>query len=123
MFGRWGIGPHLLYYGRIVAGGVGVANVDVELRRTGGVAVEPASYTARTGAEGYFPMSPVPLANGELLADLHVRPPAPYAAFVVRGLRLPTSVEDLSSARPFGTWDLQPPPALLRQAQDGVRAP
>ena len=112
LFGRWGIGPHLLYYGRIVAGQVGVANVDVELRRTGGVAVEPAIFVARTDAQGYFPMSPVPLANGELVADLHVRPAAPYTAFIVRGLRLPTSVDDVSSARPFGTWDLLSPPAL-----------
>jgi len=111
LFGRWGIGPHLLYYGRIVARDAGVPNVDVELRRTGGVAVEPEVFTARTDAQGYFPMSPAPLGDGELVADLHVRPPAPYAAFVVRGLRMPTSQSEISSARSFGVWDLEHPPA------------
>ena len=38
--------------------------------------------------------------------------PAPYTAFVVRGLRLPTSQSEISSARSFGVWDLEHPPAL-----------
>lgn len=112
LFGRWGIGPHLLYYGRIIARDAGVPNVDVELRRTGGVAVEPEVFTARTDAQGYFPMSPAPLGDGELVADLHIRPPAPYTAFVVRGLRLPTSQSEINNARSFGVWDLEHPPAL-----------
>lgn len=112
LFARWGVGPHLMYYGRITAGeNKGVAGAEVELRRTGGIQVEPASSFATTEAQGYFPMQPIPLARGELIADLYVKPPAPYAAFVVRGLRMPTSDEFVSGARSFGSWDaLKPPP-------------
>lgn len=124
MFARWGIGPHLLWYGRLVARGVGVPNVDVELRRVGGIPVTPEVVVTKTRAQGDFPMEPVPLGFGELIADLHVRPPAPYAPFVVRGLRIPTSEEDVY-ARLYATWDLetgqQLPAAIWGQAAVGGR--
>jgi len=69
----------------------------VQLRfvRTGGIRVQPETLTATLAAgAGRFTLYPTPLEDGELVGDLTITPPAPFAVEVVRDLRLRVDYSD-----------------------------
>lgn len=70
--------------------GVFARNVEVELRRTGGVPIAPDPYVVRSNGAAQFPLEPQPLEHGELVFDLVLRPPAPYRPVTLSGLRMAT---------------------------------
>lgn len=102
---RVGLGPHLPYTGQLfyAESGRPAAGAEVELQRTGGIRLAPASYRVTVDEFGNFPLGPVPLESGLLTADLLVRPPSPYHPFTIRDVRLQTTEDDVPSAR-AGRW-------------------
>jgi hypothetical protein len=68
-----------------------VANVEVEFARTGGVTLREPVARARSGSDGWFLLDVAADSGGEVVGDLTVRPPAPHAAYTVRGVRLRTT--------------------------------
>jgi 5-hydroxyisourate hydrolase-like protein (transthyretin family) len=103
LVGRFGIGPHLSYLGRVVWNdtGAGAADIEVEVRRTGGIDVDPGSYVTRTNSFGVFNLDPRPLAPGGVTFQLVFQrtgaQPATYDFTVA------TSDEDLSHVL-IETW-------------------
>ncbi len=116
---NWSLGPHLPYFG-VVRSSFGHPFVDapVEVRRTGGIAVNPEAFTTRTNGDGVFSVQPAPLALGEAIFEITVRLPPPYNGFVVRNVKLSTLEEDVPSGRALWVWDLDrafdaPPGAVI----------
>jgi hypothetical protein len=109
---RVGFGPSLSYFGRVAtADGRVVPGAVVQFRQTGGVPSTPATWSVTTDAGGNFAfqMHAVdPLQAGEVVGDLTVTPPAPFAPTVARGLRLPTF--DTDEFRFVSTWIVTPAP-------------
>jgi hypothetical protein len=85
-----GVGLALAYGGVLVwdDSGRALEGAEVEFRRTGGVPVQPERFTVRTDAFGTFILRSTPLATGEVVGDLLVRPGAPYRAHTIRNVRL-----------------------------------
>jgi hypothetical protein len=104
---NWNLEPSLPYFG-VVRASFGRPFVDapVEIRRTGGIAVQPDSFTTRTNGDGVFSVQPVPLAIGDAIFDMIVRLPPPYNGFIVRNVRLSATEQDFPFGRPFWVWDL-----------------
>jgi len=107
-FGVVAAGAYLPYFGIVSVGPVGLAGVKVDVKRVGGIQVSPADYTIETRAGGIFPLDPIPLALGEVIVDLTIRPPAPYASFSVRGVRLATADRTVSD-RLIGVYPVDAP--------------
>jgi hypothetical protein len=104
---NWNIGPHLPYFGVVRANfGFPFVNIPIEVRRTGGIAVQPESFTTRTNGDGVFVVQPAPLALGDAIFEITVRLPPPYTAFRVSNVRLSTLEEDAPSGRPLWVWDV-----------------
>lgn len=105
---RIGAGPSLSHVGELYwrATGRRAAGVEVEVVRVGGIAVTPERWSATTDATGRFPLRTRPLAEGDLLVDVRVRPPAPYRPFTIAGYRLSTFDED--GDRLSGIWGIGP---------------
>jgi 5-hydroxyisourate hydrolase-like protein (transthyretin family) len=101
---RWGIGPSLRYVGELYfrAGRVPAAGVEVEFLRVGGIEASPETFTAVTGADGRFEFPLVAARDGELIGELRIRPPPPYAPELVTGVRVPTF--DGDEVRLLGVW-------------------
>jgi len=109
--GYWGVGPlpappHLSYVGEVYFrdSGERAGGVEVEFRRTGGVAVQPDTFTIVSGADGRFPLFMTPSGAGEVIGEIRVNAPAPYRAFTV-----PLSLQTLRGAgevRLAGVWAL-----------------
>lgn len=93
---RVGIGSRLPYMVQFLWADTdeGVEGLEIEFVRTGGVPISPATYRAVTDRFGSVAIEPAPLASGQVVGDLHVRPPAPGRAFTVPGLRLSTVEDD-----------------------------
>lgn len=99
--------PHLYFgnYGELyyrggplyASDGVFARNVEVELRRTGGIRITPDPYLVRTDGAAQFPIEPQPLEHGELTFDLIVRPPEPYQPVTLAGLRMSTRFSERPS--------------------------
>jgi hypothetical protein len=108
---RLGVGAQIYYYGRLTwADGRPAADVEVEFRRTGGLAVSPERFVVTTDALGLFPLYTSlldPFAQGELIGDLTVRPPTPHAPFTIPGLRLEAFEDDRE--RRAGSWTIGAP--------------
>jgi hypothetical protein len=109
--GQWGVGPHFPYVGRLVWGDTKqlATGVELEFQRTGGVPISPERVVWRSSDNPYGNVQlipAVPLGYGEVVGDLTVRPPAPYRAFTIEGLRLATSTKDVASAPVVHEWEV-----------------
>src|SRR5690606_2664200 len=69
--GRWGVGGGLTYQGELNWADTytHAAGIEVEFRRTGGIAVEPGTFTVVTGTDGRFTLRPKTTQAGEVVAD------------------------------------------------------
>lgn len=112
VFGVYGVGPGLPYYVIIRNAGVPMPGVTVEFQRTSGIVVTPGHFAAVTNDSGMAFLTPDPETEGDVLADVTVRPPAPRAPFTVRGLRLTALDADRPGGRVLlGDWDVTAPPS------------
>jgi len=102
--GVWSVGTGLPYFGVLFRRGTGYrsAGIEVEFRRTGGIAADPDTFVVSTNADGAFSLVTTPLADGVLVGDLIVRPPPPAVPDTIHAIRLQT-VETESSIL-FGVW-------------------
>lgn len=103
-----GIGARLPYAAIIVDAvtGKGVADVEVEFRRKGGVLTSPERFVARSDAFGTVRLDPVPLQSGEVRGDFIVRPPSPWKSDTIADVRLKT-VEDERAYEILGYWGVK----------------
>jgi len=111
LYANWSVGPYLPYYGIVVVSGQGLTNVPIEVRRTDGIAVEPASFSTRTMGEGVFIVSPMPLALGDAIFEITIRSPAPFTPFVVRNVRVPAVEQDFPQGKAIWVWSLERGPS------------
>jgi hypothetical protein len=92
--GLWGYGPSLLYVGEVLRVDTDkpVVGARVDFVRTDGIPVTPDHTTAVTDASGRFPLGLTPGANGEVVGNLTVKPPAPWpdTTFVFTNVRAAT---------------------------------
>jgi hypothetical protein len=109
MFSTWGVQPHMPYFAILSGGGRTLPGVTVEIRRTGGIALDSSFIVRTTDAEGNFIINPQPQAVGDAIVELTVRAPAPFRPFLVRNLRLPTIDENGPIGRLLWIWDLSKP--------------
>ena len=65
------------------------AGISVEFERTGGVAASPDTFTVQTNDAGRFPLITTPLAVGNLVGNLIVRPPAPELPETIFAVTMP----------------------------------
>ncbi len=102
--GTWHIGDWLPYVGVLFQRGslVRTAGIAVEFQRTGGIPVQPDTFTVQTNSDGYFPISPTPLAAGEVVGNLIVHAPAPAPAETIFAQRLATA--DVDQQVLLGVW-------------------
>ena len=112
--GVWGVGPlpvapHISYVGELHYADTGARaiGVAVEFRRTGGIAVEPDTLLQRTDASGRFALflKPTPSQDGEVVGEVLVRPPPPYASITIPDVRLPT-LRGGNDIRFLGVWTI-----------------
>ena len=114
-WGVLGIGPGLPYYLVLRRNGAPIAGVEVEMVRTGGITIHPDRMTGTTNDSGMVLLTPEPKSEGELLANIVVRPPAPLASFTVP-VRMMALDADVPGGRVLlGDWDVAAPPASLRR--------
>jgi hypothetical protein len=104
---RVGVGPSLSYWGRILAVGdsTPLEGATVSFHQTGGIAATPVDFTVVTNLYGSFAFQMHALSvaqEGEVVGDLTIVPPAPYARTTVVGVRLPTF--DTDEFRHAGDW-------------------
>jgi hypothetical protein len=103
--GRANVGAWLGYVGHVSGpDGRGVPNAQVEFRRTGGIDVAQPYVTTSNG-DGYFPLTMAPRAEGEVVGDVVITPPAPYRATTVTGVRLQTYASD--EVKFVASWRVQ----------------
>jgi hypothetical protein len=103
-YGVWAVGPALPWVVLVQIGGRGVAGVEAEFHRTGGIPVHPADFVARSNSDGYIHLNPRPDAVGTVEADIIVHSPPPYAEIRTH-LVLPT-VENDTTGGVFAAFDL-----------------
>lgn len=106
---RVGTGPNWWYVAAVRWAGTGepAGGVVVEFVRTGGEALTSESFSGTTNADGLVAIRPPladPLARGEVVGDLIIRPPAPHAAVTVENVTLTSSDED--GERFLGEWQV-----------------
>lgn len=89
--GTFRLQPRLAYGGATIFLGTGkpTGNVRFEFVRTGGIDISPRSFVAVTRPDGYFNFEVTPLASGEVIGDVTIRPPT-GAPRVYRGVRMAT---------------------------------
>ncbi len=104
----WSTIPHLPDYGEVFRrGGANetLPLVDVEFRRTGGVAFKnnpSGMFSSRTGATGLVPLmgdAVLPADAGDMVGDLTIFLPAPLGPSVHRGYRIAATPEYRRAAR------------------------
>jgi hypothetical protein len=84
-----------------------VGGVEMEFRRTGGVATDPGVVITRSNEHGHAAIGAMrPLGAGVVIGDMYVRPAPPARAYVVRGLELATFDDDLG--RLIAVWGVGP---------------
>lgn len=90
------LGAALQYVGEVWRRGdyARTRGMRAEFRRTGGIPLVADTYESVTQEYGLFPILLEPLAEGEVIGDLTIHPPAPEPPLVVRGLRLRTHEDD-----------------------------
>jgi len=94
--GSWGVGPlpaapHIRASGRTVEGstGEGLAGVTVSFERSGGVEVEPDTFSTVSNEAGEFLIEPLPAGTGSVTGRLRFIPPEPYPESVSEELEIP----------------------------------
>lgn len=112
-----GVGPWFPHYVVIRANGARLAGARVDVQRVSGIAVTPSLYSAVTSDSGMVHFRIEPSTTGEMVADITVTPPAPFAPFTLRGVRLVAVDSDVAGGRTLlGDWDVtSPPTAAVRQ--------
>ena len=84
--------PAMQYVGEVTRRGTRevVPGVTVEFRRKRGIRIDPDTIITQPNAAGLFGLAPVPRNDrvGEVIGDLIITPPAPYAVEVHRNIRL-----------------------------------
>jgi hypothetical protein len=116
-----GAGPSLFYIGEFHErrSGKPAPGVQVTFQRTGGVPTIPETFSATTDAAGRFAFPLRPLADGAVMGDLHVVPPAPGTPFTLSNLHL-DSFRD-NQPRLFGVWNEGPSLPWVGLVQIGGR--
>jgi 5-hydroxyisourate hydrolase-like protein (transthyretin family) len=104
----WQLGASLQYAGELferVSRRL-VTDATVQFRRTGGIRVQPDTFTVTTDAVGRFPLVTTPLADaGTVVGELVVTRPG-RAPTVIRNVRMP--VYDTDEVRLLQTWGVGP---------------
>lgn len=124
LLGVWAYGQHILYAGELFLRGTGLpaVGVDVEFRRTSGIAISPETMVMRTDGTGRFPLAPSTTADGEAVGTLVVRFPPPLAPDTISGVRLTTFASD--QMRFLGRWGVGPSLAYVGEVRElGTDAP
>jgi hypothetical protein len=124
LLGVWGYGQQILYAGELFLRGTGMPAVglEVEFRRTGGIAISPETLVVHTDATGRFPLAPSNSADGEVVGTLVVRLPAPLAPDTIAGVHLATFASD--EMRFLGRWGVGPSLAYVGEVRElGTDAP
>ena len=117
-YGILGIGPGLPYYLILRRNGIPIAGVEVEMTRTSGIDIHPTRLTGVSNDSGIVLLTPEPRSEGELLANIVVRPPAPLAPFTVP-VRMTALDADVPGGRVLlGDWDVAAPPSSIRPDPD-----
>lgn len=115
LLGVWGVGPlrgppHISYVGELfyLDTDERAEGIEVEFRRTGGIAVEPDTFVVTSNEQGRFPlfMHPVSGSEGHVIGDLYIRPPAPYQPQVIEGVEMETTV-GRGFIRLLGVWGVE----------------
>jgi hypothetical protein len=107
-----GVGPWFPHFVIIRANGSRLAGARVDVQRISGIQTTPALYSAVTNDSGMVHLRTEPTGPGEMIADLTVTPPAPFAPFTLRGVRLQAVDADVPGGRTLlGDWDVTSPPA------------
>lgn len=87
-----GFGPSLRYVGEVLTtDGAPVVGARVQWTQTAGVSATPTTLDVLTDANGRFPLTLYPSADGGAIGRVRVRPPSPWpstAEFVFENLRL-----------------------------------
>ena len=93
---RIGVGPQLAWLAAIYdrATVARVPGTRVTFVRTGGIPTSAESFTIVTNAAGEFVIPLKPLAQGTLVGDLTIQPPAPFRSYTRTGLQIPTYDSD-----------------------------
>lgn len=107
--GSWGVGPlpgppRIDYAGVLVLEDTGMPaeGVAVEIRRVGGLAMDPEAIETVSGGDGRFYIRPSVAGSGVAVVDVRVTPPEGYRPCAITALELPTfEVEEL---RLIGRW-------------------
>lgn len=101
---RYGVGPSLDYFAELYyrPSLLRAAGVEVEFQRTGGIRTTPERFVVRSDAAGRVPLRMTTEEDGEVIADITIRPPAPHETIVMRGVRLPTFDSDQGNI--FANW-------------------
>lgn len=64
--------------------------IEVEFRRTGGIPIQPDTFTVLSDERGHFDLRPKTSVSGEVVGDVTVHLLPPYQPYVIRGIRLST---------------------------------
>ena len=123
LFGVWGYGYGIFYGSQLWLRGTEgpAAGLEVEFRRTGGIAITPGNIVVRTDSAGRFPLGAGADGAGEVVGDLTVRLPAPLPPTVIPGVRIATFASN--EMRFLGYWGVGPSLrylGLLLRADAGV---
>lgn len=104
--GVWGVGEHVLYSVEIWSNTTRTragAGIPVTFRRTGGIALLSDTITAVTGTDGRALLFPKTTQRGEVVGELVIQSPPPFAPTVVPNVRLATfATDDVRFAGIFG---------------------
>jgi hypothetical protein len=106
---RVATGPNWWYVAEVRWAGTGepAGGVEVEFVRTGGEALTGNSFTSTTDADGLVALRPPladPLARGEVVGDITIRPPAPHPTVRIENVTLTSIDED--GERFLAEWEV-----------------
>ena len=93
----WRFGYALPYVGELFRRGTGTrsAGIEVDFQRTGGIPVSPDAFVVHTGPDGRFPLNGmIPFAEGDLVGNLIIRPPAPATGETISAVQMRTVDSD-----------------------------
>ena len=112
------VGPAFPHYVIIRANGAPLKGARVDLQRVSGIELSSSHFSAATNDTGIVYLRLEPKTEGEIVADISVMPPKPYAGFTVRGVHLTAVDADVPGGRTLlGDWDVTKPPS------SAIRAP
>ena len=112
-----GVGPGFPQYLIIRANGVPLKGARVDVQRVSGIDLVSPHLSAATNDSGIVYLHLEPKTEGDILADITVAPPAPYAPFTVRGVRLTALDAEVPGGRTLlGDWDVTKPPTSALRA-------